>query len=45
MNLEEKLRKIPDFPEAGITFIIYILLFYAGSVAVGAWRLNKGIRE
>ena len=28
-----------------LAVIIYILLFYAGSVAVGAWRLNKGIRE
>lgn len=28
-----------------LAVIIYILLFYAGSVAVGAWRLNKGMRE
>ncbi len=28
-----------------LAVVIYILLFYAGSVAVAAWRLNKGLRE
>lgn len=28
-----------------VAVVIYILLFYAGSVAVAAWRLNKGLRE
>ena len=28
-----------------VAVVVYILLFYAGSVAVGAWRLNKGMRE